>query len=224
MIFRFIALVTILGIAGRLTYRRFRAARAIPARTGFTRLADYFFWLGKSASRLVRPEGRRHLASGYKSWVVGYPGQLLRWAFIGLTASFAYLAASGFGFAVFSPRGLFGIPLLIHVLAGGVFALSLAVFLLFRVKEHAELVGSIEAKSFSLGSVLKNPPRRLLSSVLFWIFILSGLVLAITALGSMLPHFSFETQVGLIEVHRYSALISVLVAIFALDLASSPER
>jgi hypothetical protein len=224
MIFRLIALVTILGVVGWLTYRRFRAAAATPGRTGFSRLADYFSWLGKSAARLVRPEGRKRLASDYRASVSQYPGQLSRWAFIGLSGSFAYLAASGFAFAVFSARGLFGIPLLIHVVAGGVFALSLTVFLLFRVKEHAAVIDSIEIKNSSLESVLKNPPRRLLSSVLFWIFVLAGLALTITALGSMLPYFSLETQVGLIEVHRYSALISVLAAVVFLDLAFSPER
>jgi len=224
MIFRLIALVTIVGMAGRLAYRRFRAAAAIPGRTGVARPADFFSWLGKRAVSLARPEGRRQLASECRTWVVQYPGPLLRWAFICLAVSFAYLAASGFAFVVFSPRGLFGIPLLIHVVAGGVFALSLTVFLLFRVKKHAAVIDSIEAGNPALESVLKSPPRPLLSSALFWIFILSGLALTVTALGSMLAYFSFATQVGLIEVHHYSALISVLAAIAFLDLAFSPER
>jgi hypothetical protein len=147
-----------------------------------------------------------------------------RWAFVGLTGSFAYLVASGFAFAVFSSRGLFGIPLLIHVVAGGIFALCLAVFLLFRAKEHAANIDSIVLESSSLNSILKSPPRRLLGSVLFWVFVAAGLALTVTALGSMLPYFSFRTQVGLVETHRYCGLISVLAAMAFLDLAFSPER
>jgi hypothetical protein len=224
MIFRLITLISVLGLTGRLTYRRFRAAASRPGRSGLARLGDYFSWLGKSAGRLVLPEGRRRLASEYETRVSRYPEEPLRWAFICLTASFAYLAASGFAFAVFSPRGLFGIPLLFHVVAGGIFALSLAVFLFFRAKEHAAVSDLTEAGSSSLKSVLKNPPRRLISSVLFWLFVLSGLSLTVTALGSMLPYFSFDTQVGLVVTHRYSALISVLAAIVFLDLAFHPER
>ncbi len=224
MIFRLITLVTVLGVAGRLTYRRFRAAAASPGRAGLARLGDYFSWLGKSAGRLVQPEGRRRFASECGTRVSGYPGQFLRWAFVGLTVSFTYLAASGFAFAVFSQRGLFGIPLLLHVASGGVFALSLAVFLFFRVKEYAALSDSISKENSSLSSVFNSPPPRLLSSVLFWVFVLAGLALTVTALGSMLPYFSFETQVGLVEAHRYSALISVLAAMAFLDLAFSHER
>jgi len=224
VIFRLITLIAVLGLAGGLTYRRFRAAASSPGRAGLTRPADYLSWLGKNTGRLVRREGRRHLASEYTTLISRYQGQFLCWIFIGLSGSFAYLAASGFAFALFSARGLFGIPLLIHVVAGGVFALSLTVFLLFRVKEHAAVIDSIEIRNSSLKSVLKNPPRHLLRSVLFWIFVLAGLALTITALGSMLPYFSLETQVGLIEVHRYSALISLLAGIALLDLAFSPGR
>jgi hypothetical protein len=224
MIFRLIALVTLIGLTGRLTYRRFRAAAAGPAGSGPVRPGDYFSWLGKSAGRLVQPEGRRRLASEYRTRLSRYPEEPLRWAFVGLTGSFAYLAASGFAFAVFSPRGLFGIPLLLHVVAGGIFAVSLAAFLLFRVKEHAAVIDLAKAERPSLNSLLRNPPRRLLSSVLFWVFALAGLALTITALGSMLHSFSFDTQVGLVETHRYSALISVLAAIAFLDLAFSSER
>ena len=39
--------------------------------------------------------------------------------------SFLYLAASGFFFAIFIPRGLFGYPLVGHVMAGGLFAVCL---------------------------------------------------------------------------------------------------
>jgi hypothetical protein len=223
MFFRLITLVTVLGLAGRLTYRRFRTAATSPGRSGLARLGDYFSWLGKSAGRLVQPEGRRLLAAECKTRVSQYSGKPLRWAFICLTASFTYLAASGFVFAVFVPRGLFGILLLLHVVAGGIFAVSLAAFLIFRAKEHAAVFDLTGAGSSSQNSLLKNPPRHLLRSVLFWVFVLAGLALTVTALGSMLPYFSFDTQVGLVEIHRYSALISVLAAIASLDLAFSPK-
>jgi hypothetical protein len=59
--------------------------------------------------------------------------------------------------------------------------------------------------------------------LLFWLFIVSGLFLAATALFSMLPYFSLKTQVGLVETHRYSALLALLTAIVFFDTVILPR-
>jgi hypothetical protein len=59
--------------------------------------------------------------------------------------------------------------------------------------------------------------RSLQRPTIFWIFVAAGLSLAATALFSMLRFFSLNTQVGLIEVHRYSALAAVLAAVVYFD-------
>ena len=59
--------------------------------------------------------------------------------------------------------------------------------------------------------------RPLRQSLLHWVFVIAGLALILTALFSMLPYFSFRTQVGLVETHRWSALASVLSAMAFFD-------
>ncbi len=207
MLFRWIALLSVIAVVGRLTYRRFRTAVPIAGRFGAARIGDYFSWLIERAGRLAGPVGRERLRSFLLARIFIYPETSARWAFVGLVTSFAYLAASGFLFAVFSRRGLYGIPLLLHVIGGGIFAVSLAVFLFFQARHHERIFDSLGGKNI-----------RSWDSILFWVFILAGLTLTATALGSMLPYFSFETQVKLIETHRYSALVSLLTAIAFLDL------
>ena len=49
-----------------------------------------------------------------------------------------------------------------------------------------------------------------------------GFVLIVTALGSMLPVFTFDTQRALIVFHRYAALGIVLGAIVFIDISFVP--
>ena len=58
----------------------------------------------------------------------------------------------------------------------------------------------------------------------FWTFAAFGLIQVLTALGSMLPIFTFETQVAMIVIHRYSALAILLAAILFTDLTFIPQR
>lgn len=213
MIFRLIAVLLVIAVAGWLTCRRFRVAFRMTSPSGKLGAGDYFSWLAERARRYSRPEGRERTMFFLRTRVGIYPETWARWAFLGLVSSFTYLAASGFGFAVFTRRGMYGIPLLLHVAAGGVFAVSLAVFLFFRAREHE--------------GIFESPGRekvRTWDSILFWVFIMAGLTLTVTALGSMLPYFSLSTQVVLIDVHRYSALVSLLAAIISIDREIPPAK
>ncbi|MGB2844334.1 MAG: hypothetical protein WBC02_05735, partial [Candidatus Aminicenantaceae bacterium] len=49
--------------------------------------------------------------------------------------------------------------------------------------------------------------------ILFWLFVISGLLQALTALSLMLPVFSLTTQMSVVAIHRYSALGALLSAI-----------
>jgi hypothetical protein len=134
-----------------------------------------------------------------------------------LGASFIYLAASGLAFALLSSRGMFGIVLLIHVVVGGVFAASLAVFVVIRAKDNIPAPEIFQLDRLTLKYFSSLFARSLQRPTIFWIFIAAGLSLATTALFSMLRFFSLNTQVGLIEVHRYSALAAVLAAVVYFD-------
>jgi hypothetical protein len=142
---------------------------------------------------------------------------MLKWVFVALSISFLYLAVSGLAFALFSPRGLFGIPLILHVVSGGVFAVSLAADVIVRAKEYSSIIEVFTAGGRPMGYLLGLFSRPLRQSLLYWVFVLSGLTLISTALLSMLPYFAFRTQLGLVETHRWGALAAALAAMAFFD-------
>lgn len=224
MLFRIITIVSVLGIIARLTYLRFLRKLLTSASTPNKSLfLSYFSWLGHRVSELSRPSPWPLLQAFFKKWLDRYHLLWMRWVMAGLVLSFSYLAASGFFFAVFTSRGIFGLPLLFHVIAGGIFAVCLAVILVFRAKEYAFLVEKATSLWPLTGTLSKIFARLPLRSILFWLFIVSSLFLAATALFSMLPYFSLKTQVGLIETHRYSALLALLTAIVFFDTVILPR-
>jgi len=127
-----------------------------------------------------------------KSWGEKfYPG-IKSWFFFGLILSFLFLAISGFLFALLVPRGLYGLPLLLHVAGGGIFAVCLSMVVVWRARDY---------------SLDINQPLYL--KIIFWTFVVSGLCLIITSLSSMLSFLSMQVQVGMIRWHRYFALVSL---------------
>jgi hypothetical protein len=225
VLFIVIAAVSILGVLFRQTYLRFETATAAEGKIqASSRAKTYIVWLGSQAKTIVSGESYKNAKVVLGDWTRDhYPGWL-KWIFIGLGSNFAYLAASGLFFAVFIPRGMFGFPLLGHVMVGGLFALSLAATLLWRGRDY-RLDKAEEAvfEGFSC-PVFKNLSKAFLRKILFWAFALFGVVQAATALGSMLPIFTYETQQAMIVVHRYSALAIVLTAIVFVDITFVPQR
>lgn len=218
MLFRIVSVISLLAAAGRLTYLRFRHDTVVAgAQTGSLSTAAYFRWLGRGIASLFHPAGWRWLRSTYAYCCTVYPPPLLKWVFMALSASLIYLAASGFAFAIFSPRGLFGIPLLLHVVTGGVFAVSLAADVIVRAKAYGSIIDAFTSGGRPMGYLIGLFSRQLRQSLLYWVFVISGLALVTTALFSMLPYFSFRTQVVLVETHRWSALAAALSAMAFFD-------
>ena len=145
-----------------------------------------------------------------------YP-DLEKWLFIAFYGSFAYLAASGFVFACLVPRGLYGYPLLFHVMAGALFAVSLAAIVLLRAKDYTLIMSPLP----TLTPVDLTPERLGITpanaqKAAFWIFAFSGFLLTASALFPMLRVFRTPGQKLMFELHRYSALAAVLSgAVFA---------
>jgi hypothetical protein len=218
MIFRIITLVFVFGLAAWLCHRRYqKSPEYTRTKAGIASLKAYAAWMLRTTAPLSAARGRRALELTGNRLLELYPDTLTRWVAIGLGASFIYLGASGLGFAVFTTRGMFGLPLVLHVVAGGAFAACLAAFVVLRAKDNVAAPESFVFDRFTLREVPRTLPRDLVKPVLFWVFVVSGLALTVTALGSMLRFFTFDTQVGLIEVHRYSALVSALAAIALFD-------
>jgi len=219
MLFTIITVLAVLGLSYRLTSLRFRAKTPAAAKKG----AGYFRWLWSWMKSILKRETFLKGQSVVSGWIKNYYPGWTKWIFLVLAASFVYQAASGLLFAVFSSRGMFGVPLLLHVSLGGLFAVSLAFALLWRARDYR--LDRQEAASFEsiAGPVFKNLSKSLVRKLLFWTFAAAGLCLMVTALGSMLPLFSFNAQKVMIVVHRYSALVTLLTALAFLDIAFLPR-
>ncbi len=138
---------------------------------------------------------------------------LEKWLSICLYGSFLYLAASGFFFAIFIPRGLFGFPLVAHVMAGGLFAVCLVITVLFKGRDFITV-----PKPAHLTLTLLDPRKMGITPArvrlwAFWTFALAGFLLTISALLPMLPLLRTPGQKFMFEFHRYSALASLVAAI-----------
>jgi len=218
MLFRIFSAISLLGMAGRLTYLRFKHDTvSAGAKTGSLSRAAYLHWLGRGLTSLFQPAGWQWLRATYAYCCTVYAPPVLKWVLVGLSTSLIYLVVSGFAFGIFSPRGLFGIPLLLHVVAGAVFAVSLAADVVVRAKEYGSIIEVFTSGGRPMGYLLGLFSRPLRQSVLYWIFVLAGLALVSTALFSMLPYFSLRTQLGLVATHRWSALVAALSAMAFFD-------
>jgi len=225
LMFKIITVLGIIGVFFRQTYIRFRAAVAAESRS--SRVFDptaYWKWLWRSVKGAFRPETAAKSWSVYRDWTDRYYPGWTMWFFAGLTVSLLYQTSSGFLFAIFSPRGLFGLPLLVHVMSGGLFAVSLAAVMLLRARDYR--LDKDESAVFEAFAcpVLKNLSKVFIRKVLFWAFCALGLVQITTVLASMVPLFTFRTQQVLIAIHRYSALAILLAAVIFIDITFIPER
>jgi hypothetical protein len=227
------AIVTILVllVAGlSLAFRRFRIYH--PSTEGnilyaavardFTR---WLFWAGLRSLRRPAPEGWAAWVKSFRVWKLPI---FERWLLICLYGSFLYLAVSGLFFAIFIPRGLYGYPLVLHVFAGGIFAICLVLIAFLRARRFAFNPGPLalpgDMESVRRFQIPWGP--RDWAKVFFWLFLASGLSLAASALLPMLPWFYYKAQVLLFGWHRWSALVSLVAAIAFADLelfAPRPE-
>jgi hypothetical protein len=151
----------------------------------------------------------------YQGWTV--------WVFYALVLSYIYLALSGFIFAWFVPRGLYGFPLLLHVAAGALFAICLTIILFIKARFYlpekvAEAASEESRPGFYCPLLHQSFLRPYLQAVAFWVFGLAGFLLVASTLGSMLPYFNYPAQIFFFYLHRWSALASVLAACLAIDV------
>jgi hypothetical protein len=206
------AIVTVLAILGLwlgLAFRRFGARAAErpaegtnePGPGGFSR------WFFRRVAESLRKPGRDALADRLRS-------PALRRAPV-------------------IERGLFGITLLLHFTAGVVFAVCLALTAILKAGRYIPNPGPLSLPAFSgdlpsgrgIGKVTKvSIPDRDIISGLFWVFVLAGFSLTVSAFLPMLPWFHHQGQVILFAWHRWSALAALLAAIAFADLEFFPRR
>ncbi|MGZ5516006.1 MAG: hypothetical protein ACXWHD_12820 [Candidatus Aminicenantales bacterium] len=175
-------------------------------------IKKFFAWLALRAVQM----SRRASPKAWWVYVKGLPvwrePVLERWLYVCFYGSFLYLAASGFFFAIFIPHGLFGYPLVGHVMAGGLFAVCLTIIVLFKGRDFIS-VPKPASLSLALLDIRKmgiTPARVKLWA--FWLFAAAGFLLTLSALLPMLPLLRTGGQRFMFEFHRYSALVSAAAA------------
>jgi hypothetical protein len=221
-VFAVITILCLLAVWLALAFRRFRIQHP-SSETSILYAAvmrDFSRWLVlRGPESLARPA-----PAGWPAWVKSFRVWRLpvfeRWLLVCLYGSFLYLAASGFFFAIFIRRGLYGFPLILHVVAGAVFAacLTLAAFLRARRytfnPEPLSLPGDLAGvRKFKIPASAQDWAKGF-----FWVFLLAGLSLVASALLPMLPWFPYKGQIILFDVHRWGALVSLVAAIAFADL------
>ncbi|HSA95165.1 MAG TPA: hypothetical protein VLJ16_03885 [Acidobacteriota bacterium] len=213
----FFAIVTVLvvaaGLAG-LAFHRFWTTREEARSTLlYAELAKKFSaWLALRTVQMSRQASPRAWWAYLKDLPLWREPLLEKGLSVCFYGSFLYLAASGFFFAIFIRRGLFGYPLVGHVMAGGLFAACLVVIVLFKGRDFIAV-----PKPAHLSLVLLDPRKMGITRArvrlwAFWIFVLAGFLLTLSALLPMLPLLRTPGQRFMFEFHRYSALLSLLAA------------
>jgi hypothetical protein len=220
--FAVITILCLLAVGLALAFRRFRIQHP-SSETSILYAAvmrDFSRWLARRVPEsLARPA-----PAGWPAWVKSFRVWRLpvfeRWLLVGLYASFLYLAASGFFFAIFIRRGLYGVPLVLHVVAGAVFAVCLSVGGFLRARRYTfnpeplGLPGDLAGvRKFKIPASAEDWAKGF-----FWVFLVAGLSLLVSALLPMLPWFPYRGQIILFDWHRWSALVSLVAAIAFADL------
>jgi hypothetical protein len=208
---------TFLGLA----FHRFWTTRTEARSTLiYSEIARMFFaWLVLRAVEMRRRASPRAWWAYLKGLPLWREPVLEKWLFICLYGSFLYLAASGFFFGIFIPRGLYGYPLVAHVMAGGLFAVCLTIVVLFKGRDFVSV-----PKAASLSLSLLDPRRMGITAArvklwAFWLFAAAGVLLILSALLPMLPLLRTAGQRFMFEFHRYSALASTAAAMVFAGLA-----
>jgi hypothetical protein len=214
MVFTLATLLAVAATVLGLAFHRFWTSREEARSTIlYTELIKkYLAWLALRTvqmSRKASPEAWWTYVKNLPLWTAPV---LEKWLLIGFYGSLLYLAASGFFFAVFIPRGLFGYPLVGHVMAGGLFAVCLVVIVLFKGRDFIAV-----PKPAHLSLILLDPRKMGITAArvkfwAFWLFVGTGFLLTASALLPMLPLLRTPGQRFMFEFHRYSALLATVAA------------
>ncbi len=186
----------ILGLIFALSYLRFRSLSGKDHINKHDNTRSYAAWLVHKTKLVFKNSTWVNIKKTYNSWKTNHYSGSKKWIFIGSTLSYLVLFISGFLFSALGLIRLQGVPLLIHVSFGGIFAACAAVTLLFRSGDYQ----------------FESSPFRI--SGFFWLFVLSVFILILTALAMMLSFFSLLWIQTAFVFHRIFAIISVISICF----------
>ncbi len=140
-----------------------------------------------------------------------YP-QVERPAFLLFFCSLGVLFITGFFFAVFIPRGMFGFFLLLHLTAGGIFAGTLAILTVLRIKVFSS--SPVWRRSSKNSHAARQPKAEIIiernRAIAARLLVFAGLFQALSALALMTPIFSVEDNACITAWHRWVGLLAAI--------------
>jgi hypothetical protein len=214
MVFTLATLLAVAATVLGLAFHRFWTSREEARSTILYAeiIRKFFAWLALRTVQMSRKASPEAWWAYVKNLPLWRAPVLEKWLYIGFYGSFLCLAVSGFLFAVFIPRGLFGYPLVGHVMAGGLFAVCLVVIVLFKGRDFITV-----PKPAHLSLTLFDPRKLGLTPArvrlwAFWLFAAAGFLLTVSAVLPMLPLLRTAGQRFMFEFHRYSALLATVAA------------
>lgn len=216
--FGIITLVSLFGLISALVLHHYRRIQATTRKKPASfKITDYLSWLANRISRQISGLFKNPLKTIrqkllQKVILLRYPATE-KWGIISLSLSFIFLAVSGFIYALFFTQSLHGYPLLFHVILGGIFAIFLPLVVVLQAPVFSFWSEEAAFANKTPGGRKRTGQVSLMQKILFWLFVISGFLLILTALTSMLPAFSLKDQLRMADIHRYSALVALLSAI-----------
>jgi hypothetical protein len=133
-----------------------------------------------------------------------------QWAFLLFFISLVFLSLTGFFFFLFAARGLHGYFLLFHVAVGGIFAVTLAIMVILRVRLFCSPdIWHPDKKNSQKNNISIN--RTQVAAA--WLVVISGLIQVISSLILMMPIFSTEVNADITALHRWAGLVALLAAV-----------
>ena len=216
--FGIITLVSLFGLISALVFHHYRRIQATTHKKSASfKIIDYLSWLANRIPRQISGLLKNPLKTIRQNLLqkvifLRYP-IVEKWGTISLSLSFIFLAVSGFIYALFFTQNLHGYPLLFHVILGGIFAACLPLVVVLQAPVYSFWSEEAEFANKIPGGRKRTGPVPLMQKILFWLFVISGFLLILTALTSMLPALSLKDQLSMADIHRYSALVALLSAI-----------
>ncbi len=143
--------------------------------------------------------GRFRSTSPVRALYSGFP-RLDRLVAVLCGLTFVGLVLTGYYDLALLNRAMQGWVLLLHVGIGGAFAVLVAVFAFLRAEANAPLERTAPAASAT-------------EKTLFWVFVVCGLVLMMTAALAMVPWLGTPGQRSIVGLHKWTSLLSLVAGI-----------
>jgi hypothetical protein len=115
-----------------------------------------------------------------------------------------------------------GLFLIVHVTLAPFFVVALMLSAIFWAHfQQFDHTDYIYLRDIRNKKEIKNPAKmkqNFWSKIYFWLFLIFSVPAVLSIILSMFPYFGTEGQVTMLNIHRYSTLVLLIIALFYVDL------